>query len=105
MDTIVREAPSIILFDITSKKLVFCDSIDLDVSGVPAKLRLRGIIYGGHGHFTCRLIEADGTMWFHDGITTGRRCVPEININALADRLVLHKCGEKTAVACVYAKE
>ncbi|KAJ6480466.1 hypothetical protein C8R47DRAFT_1050141 [Mycena vitilis] len=68
-------------------------------------MRLRGIVYGGQGHFTCRLIRKDGRMWFHDGITTGRNCLPEANFHAIEDRLVLHKCGEKKAVCVIYARD
>ncbi|KAJ7152407.1 hypothetical protein C8R46DRAFT_820871, partial [Mycena filopes] len=66
--------------------------------------KLRGIIYGGQGHFTCRYIDRDGGMWFHDGITTGRRCQPEVNVSAVTRLLDLHRCGEKRAVAVVYAR-
>ncbi|KAJ7784232.1 hypothetical protein B0H16DRAFT_1296279 [Mycena metata] len=68
-------------------------------------LKLRGIIYAGQSHFTCRFIERGGKMWFHDGITTGRRCLPEININRVEDKLSLHRCGEKRAVAVIYARD
>ncbi|KAJ7934892.1 hypothetical protein B0H13DRAFT_1591282, partial [Mycena leptocephala] len=53
--------------------------------------RLRGIIYGGQGHFTCRFIDKAGDIWFHDGMVTGRNCLPEINIRRVADRLSLQK--------------
>ncbi|KAJ6545642.1 hypothetical protein B0H19DRAFT_877404, partial [Mycena capillaripes] len=66
--------------------------------------KLRGIIYGGQGHFTCRYIEKGGEIWFHDGITTGRRCLPDIDIHRVQDRLSLHRCGEKKAVAVIYAR-
>ncbi|KAJ6552778.1 hypothetical protein B0H19DRAFT_1072279 [Mycena capillaripes] len=34
--------------------------------GATITLKLRGIIYGGQGHFTCRYIEKSGEIWFHD---------------------------------------
>ncbi|KAJ6458942.1 hypothetical protein C8R47DRAFT_994903 [Mycena vitilis] len=68
-------------------------------------MRLRGIVYGGQSHFTCRLIGKDGKMWFHDGITTGRDCIPEVNFQSLPDKLVLHRCGEKKAVCVLYARD
>lgn len=36
--------------------------------------RLIGLIYHGGNHFTSRIIEPDGKIWYHDGITTGRNC-------------------------------
>ncbi|KAJ7156500.1 hypothetical protein C8R43DRAFT_883895 [Mycena crocata] len=68
-------------------------------------MKPRGIIYGGQQHFTCRIVDADGNMWFHDGIGTRNACIPEINIQTVADPLALHKCGEKNVVAVVYARE
>ncbi|KAJ7102042.1 hypothetical protein C8R44DRAFT_576793, partial [Mycena epipterygia] len=66
--------------------------------------RLRGVIYGGQSHFTCRYVERDGEIWFHDGITTGRRCVREGNLRELDNLMDLQKCGEKYAVAVLYAR-
>ncbi|KAJ7929802.1 hypothetical protein B0H13DRAFT_1595936, partial [Mycena leptocephala] len=64
-----------------------------------------GIIYGGQNHFTSRFIAKDGSMWFHDGITTGSNCIHEVNIQSLPDKLVLHQCGEKKVVSVVYARD
>ncbi|KAJ7187209.1 hypothetical protein C8R46DRAFT_880338 [Mycena filopes] len=91
------------LFDLTHDKLVFNDEIVLDTDTGRARLRLRGIIYGGQGHFTCRFIQSDGTIWFHDGITTGSSCLRESKVQDIGDRLQLHRCGEKTAAAVIYA--
>ncbi|KAJ7715842.1 hypothetical protein B0H16DRAFT_1232780, partial [Mycena metata] len=65
---------------------------------------LRGIIYGGQPDFTCRYIQNDGKMWFHDGITTGSSCLRQVDLYTLQDRLVLQKCGGKTTVAVIYAR-
>ncbi|KAJ7611959.1 hypothetical protein B0H17DRAFT_906243, partial [Mycena rosella] len=51
--------------------------IGFDCSGTLIKMRLRGVIYGGQDHFTCRFFDQTGCMWFHDGITTGRQCIQE----------------------------
>ncbi|KAJ7015742.1 hypothetical protein C8F04DRAFT_985019 [Mycena alexandri] len=68
-------------------------------------MKLRGIIYAGQAHFTCRYIERDGTMWFHDGITTGRNCLEEVKLQSLPDKLILHRCGEKRVTAVIYARD
>ncbi|KAJ6481340.1 hypothetical protein C8R47DRAFT_1284520 [Mycena vitilis] len=104
MNVAIREVPPLMLFDLNHCKLVLDNELKFNVDGVVSALRLRGIIYGGQNHFTARFVRQDGSMWFHDGITTGRDCVGEVNINTLEDRLVLHKCGEKKAVAAVYAR-
>ncbi|KAJ6465500.1 hypothetical protein C8R47DRAFT_1224369 [Mycena vitilis] len=97
MDTTIRDVPPLMVLDLTHDKLVFNELLSFQVQGVAVNMRLRGIVYGGQNHFTCRLIGKDGRMWFHDGITTGRDCVPEVNFRSLQDKLVLHKCGEKKA--------
>ncbi|KAJ6456242.1 hypothetical protein C8R47DRAFT_1082519 [Mycena vitilis] len=105
MDTTIRDVPPLMVLDLTHDKLVFNELLSFQVQGVAVNMRLRGIVYGGQNHFTCRLIGKDGRMWFHDGITTGRDCVPEVNFRSLQDKLVLHKCGEKKALCVVYARE
>ncbi|KAJ7823110.1 hypothetical protein B0H13DRAFT_1659253 [Mycena leptocephala] len=59
-------------------------------------MRLRGIIYGGQGHFTSRFVDVHGYMWFHDGITTGSTCLPEANLLSVSDPLSL--CMSDTVV-------
>ena len=44
--------------------------------------KLSGLIYYGQFHFTARIIANDGEIWYHDGITTGRSCVTEGNIQS-----------------------
>ncbi|KAJ7155806.1 hypothetical protein C8R46DRAFT_910619 [Mycena filopes] len=105
MLTILRDVPPIIIFDITHEKLIFSEKLTLLRAESLVTLRLRGIIYGGQGHFTCRYIGRNGEIWFHDGITTGRTCLRERNLRDLEDKLVLHRCGEKTAVTVIYARD
>ncbi|KAJ6467983.1 hypothetical protein C8R47DRAFT_990276 [Mycena vitilis] len=105
MATTLRDVPPMILLDLSSNRLVFSNELRFTCQGVGVSLKLRGIIYGGEGHFTCRYIERDGEMWFHDGITTGRDCLPEIALGRVQDRLSLHRCGEKKAVAVIYARD
>lgn len=46
-------------------------------------LRLRGIVYGGQFHFTSRIIDIDGAVWYHDGQVTGSTCRSDGSINHL----------------------
>ncbi|KAJ7455635.1 hypothetical protein B0H11DRAFT_1739702 [Mycena galericulata] len=63
-----------------------------------------GIIYGGQRHFTSRIIDKTGFVWFHDGISTGRHCRPEGQFGDIRNLEDLHRCGEKNAVGLVYAR-
>ncbi|KAF9459969.1 hypothetical protein BDZ94DRAFT_1170650, partial [Collybia nuda] len=58
-----------------------------------------GIIYFSNEHFTCRIIQADGTIWFHDGITTGPLL---IHYGCLTDTTNLSSCRSKYAVSAFY---
>ncbi|KAH6888299.1 hypothetical protein BKA70DRAFT_1029979, partial [Coprinopsis sp. MPI-PUGE-AT-0042] len=63
---------------------------------------LKGVVYGDGNHFTSRFIANDGSVWFHDGIETGRDCVlqgklTEDNCHTLA------RCGGKRGIAVLYA--
>ncbi|KAJ7882877.1 hypothetical protein B0H13DRAFT_1623774, partial [Mycena leptocephala] len=66
--------------------------------------KLRGIMYRGKNHFTCKFIDRQGEIWFHNGITTRSTCTPEVNIATVTNLLNLHSCGTKKAVAVVYAR-
>jgi hypothetical protein len=40
-------------------------------------LHLKGLVYHSGYHFTCRIIDESGNIWFHDGMTTGRIPIKE----------------------------
>ncbi|KAF9455434.1 hypothetical protein BDZ94DRAFT_1351343, partial [Collybia nuda] len=63
--------------------------------------KLKGIIYFANEHFTCRIIQSDGTVWFHDGITTGRFLTRDGNIG---DSINLSSSRTQDAVAAFYAQ-
>ncbi|KAJ6447380.1 hypothetical protein C8R47DRAFT_999814 [Mycena vitilis] len=103
MNTIIHTAPSLLVIFIDSNRLVFDKVLSIRATNGDKELTLRGIVYGGHGHFTCRIIDGDGWVWFNDGITTGRRCVREFRYDALVELLELQSCRGRTAVAVVYS--
>jgi hypothetical protein len=103
MKVTLNDVPPIIVFDIVHEKLRFDDELHLEVQGTRRVLALRGNHICGQGHFTCRVIGRDGTMWFRDGITTGSSCISEVNVRTL-HRSILHTCGEKRVVSVVYAR-
>ncbi|KAJ7104807.1 hypothetical protein C8R44DRAFT_639722, partial [Mycena epipterygia] len=104
MTTHIRDVPTVMFFDINRPKLKFNRVLNIKCGGVEIKLRLRGVIYGGQRHFTCRYFELNGRSWFHDGITAGSGCVHEFLFDDITDSLSLHQCGEKLAVSVIYAR-
>ncbi|KAJ7622741.1 hypothetical protein DFH06DRAFT_1009275 [Mycena polygramma] len=89
------------VISIEHPQLLFDPVLNFDQEGARTCLRLRGVIYGGHGHFTCRYFAADGTAWFHDGISTGRRCRSEGDLRDFGN---LGTCANNRAVAVIYAR-
>lgn len=102
MHTQIRDVPPVMLIEINHGKLSNT-VMNFDCNGEIATMKLRCIVYGGQNHFTCRFIDREGMMWFHDGITTGARCRQEVGINTIQDLMALHRC-EKLAVAVIYAR-
>ncbi len=46
--------------------------INIYIADTPCIYKLKGIIYFGGAHFTSRIINQSGEVWYHDGIATGR---------------------------------
>ena len=64
---------------------------------------LRGVIYFGDDHFTCRIVNEDGLVWYHDGIATQNSVIYE---GKLGDtKLDLKKCRDKIASGAIYSKK
>ncbi|KAJ7441125.1 hypothetical protein FB451DRAFT_1106259, partial [Mycena latifolia] len=93
----LTSVPAVILIDVNDERLTFDEELAFDCNDQLVRLKLRGIIYGGQAHFTCRFIDDSGYAWFHDGIATGRRCVPDQPLRAFTGENSLQRCGEKTA--------
>ncbi|EIW53762.1 uncharacterized protein TRAVEDRAFT_77901, partial [Trametes versicolor FP-101664 SS1] len=65
--------------------------------------RLCGLIYFGKFHFTCRVVDRHGDVWFHDGMKTGTNLVPEGNVLTL-DSSLLQKAGKRRVSVLVYTR-
>ncbi|KAJ7120562.1 hypothetical protein C8R43DRAFT_900609 [Mycena crocata] len=98
----IREVPPIMIIYLDHPRLKFDEMLQFDRGGIMVRLRLRGIIYGGQNHFTCRYIDQYGWVWFHDGIATRNTCVREFSIHGLPNEWSLHSCLDRTAIALVY---
>ncbi|KAJ7137591.1 hypothetical protein C8R43DRAFT_893578 [Mycena crocata] len=103
-NTVLRDVPPIMMICVDDDRIVFDEHLHFSCSNGSARLKLKGIVYGGHGHFTSRVMHSDGFFWFHDGITTGRRCQRDVRYEDLANPLELHRCRNDIAVAVVYCK-
>lgn len=60
--------------------------------------RLFGLIYYGEFHFTCRLVDRNGAIWFHDGQQIQRDCTYQGSIQNATPRMIQ---AYKKGRACV----
>jgi hypothetical protein len=103
MKPTLNSIPPILLLTIDSLDLVFDPILSFNFNDKIVNFKLRGLIYGGHGHFTCRFVDDSGVMWYNDGMVTGRMCRREQSLSEIVDRRSLNKCLNNKVVAVVYA--
>ena len=76
---------------------------EIYINNVRVVYILRGVIYFGDDHFTCRIVNEDGLVWYHDGIATQNSVIYE---GKLGDtKLDLKKCRDKIASGAIYSKK
>jgi hypothetical protein len=63
---------------------------------------VRGIIYFGGYHFTERLFDLHGNVWFYDGRTSGDTCDVEGKLGDFNMKQLII-CGSRKAVLAIYA--
>ena len=66
---------------------------------------LIGIVYYGAFHFTSRIIDMNGDIWYHDGLKTGRQCLQEGNIENIDLKLLLKAKERRKASVAIYIRE
>ncbi|TFK31069.1 hypothetical protein BDQ12DRAFT_566411, partial [Crucibulum laeve] len=69
--------PELMIIAIEDRNILFDTVMELTLNNNTGILDLRGIIYSGENHFNCQVIDVDGSIWFHDGITTQSSCLFE----------------------------
>ncbi|KAJ7028864.1 hypothetical protein C8F04DRAFT_963572 [Mycena alexandri] len=99
----VDSLPALLILSLDKDGLIFSQTLSFDVAGEMSVLRLRGIIYGGGGHFTARYISPSGIVWFNDGMITASGCVEEGHLDALPPDYLFYARGRK-AINLIYAK-
>ncbi|KAI0355617.1 hypothetical protein OH77DRAFT_1454050 [Trametes cingulata] len=73
-------------------------SFSVEVNGLTRYWTLRGLIYWGGNHFTCRYLDRNGMVWYHDGVSCGRDCKPE----RLADEMNLLEANRRGLSHLIY---
>ncbi|KAI0083344.1 hypothetical protein BDY19DRAFT_863585, partial [Irpex rosettiformis] len=65
--------------------------------------RLAGIIYFGDFHFTCRIVDKEGGIWYNDGIETGSQSQYESHIDNMHSQLLQTAPGHRKCSVIVYS--
>ena len=68
------------------------------MNGDECQYRLKGIVYFGSGHYVTRLIAPNNSVWFHDGIETGRNMVMDGTLTTCD----LQLCRGKSPAVYIY---
>jgi hypothetical protein len=96
--------PELLMFSLNVTGIAISKSIRIkDANNKDTVLPLKGIVYLGNFHFTCRIIS-DKNVWFHDGITTKSKCDKVGHITDFSDKMFM-TCNNKHAVLAIYAKK
>ena len=64
---------------------------------------LRGIVYYRNYHYTSRVIDVEGNVWFHDGMTTGSGLRSQGSATKMKPK-AFSKCDRKSVALLVYAQ-
>src|ERR1700731_745127 len=99
-----NEPPKLLMLEYPESSIETNPRIKYDTDGGEVYLNLKGIVYLGSFHFTSRLIESDGTIWYHDGRTTGALCEPDGNVELMSNGQ-LRSCRGRALVMAVYAQD
>ena len=93
--------PPLLIFEIDSNNITLSKTIGFKGDDGMKVLQLKGMVYHGDFHFTSCIVSSDGVVWFNDGITTGRQCKKDGDLETMSSRKVM-KCRGKKLVLAIY---
>ncbi|KDR64842.1 hypothetical protein GALMADRAFT_82610, partial [Galerina marginata CBS 339.88] len=96
------EAPKILVLEYPLTNIKSSHQIKIKVGNEVTCLQLKGIVYHGQNHFTSRFIDSDRTIWYNDGIETGKNFIEDGHLSTIADK-DLRNCKDQNLVLAVYA--
>ena len=67
-------------------------------------LNLCGLIYYKNFHFTCRVVDLDGKIWYNDGKSMGRSSTIDGTLQSITEDSIWSR-GEQSLVAAIYAQK
>ena len=78
--------------------------IDFEILVQKQSYFLGGIIYYGNNHFTSRIIDHLGNIWYHDGMTSKSSVINEGKIHNMSTEQ-LKTAKDRTSVILIYCKK
>ena len=96
-----NETHKIYAVDVTDRNVTLSRTVKIQGSVQATTLHLKGLVYHGGYHFTCRIIDESGNIWFHDGIATGRISIKEGKFGSVSQPN-LKKCRNKQLCLLIY---
>ena len=87
--------------DVTDRNVTLSRTVKIQGSVRATTLHLKGLVYHGGYHFTCRIVDESGNIWFHDGMTTGRILIKDGKIGSVSQPN-LKKCRNKKLCLVIY---
>ena len=100
----VRSVPDLLCFDNSDPQLVISHTLAYGTHS----FNLRGIVYAGQNHFTCRVVDHVGTLYRHDGMIHGEVCEKEAIVARVSpDDLGTWRVSDsmsKSAILVVYER-
>jgi hypothetical protein len=102
-DISFKDTPSILTFEYPQKDMRTSHTIVFHTEDGRVPLYLRGIIYHGQSHFTARIIDPDGSVWYYDGML-GHLCQKEGPLKSFSSE-GLRTCRGKILVLAIYAQK
>jgi len=94
--------PKIIVFAVSDASIRVSKKISFHDDGSMVVFNLKGVVYFGDFHYTARVCTG-GSVWFHDGMATGRGCTYEKKLSEFTDE-DLSTCNGKTMSLVFYAQ-
>ncbi|KAK7685961.1 hypothetical protein QCA50_010771 [Cerrena zonata] len=75
---VFSRVPSFLMLELPvewADPVLVSDEFHLTVADVDCQWALQGVVYFGSNHYTCRFVDGDDNVWYHDGAESGSQCL------------------------------
>ena len=97
-------APNLLVFNLQGQAIKVNKEIILMHQDKAKTFRLSSMTYFGGFHHISTVIDEHGDVWYHDGITTGNKCIAEDKKLKYMSYQELLTCKNKKIGLAIYAR-